>query len=81
MLDILSKINTASPDKKIKLLMSKLKSTVLVMMKMHKKSEEKETTFEEMSTFEKINFIIDLPFDYARKLTLPPCEEKNYSKT
>ena len=30
---------------------------------------------------EKIEFIIDLPFYYLKKITLPPCEDDKYSKT
>jgi hypothetical protein len=25
-------------------------------------------------------YVIDLPFDYIRKITMPPCEEEKYSK-
>ena len=25
-------------------------------------------------------YVIDLPFDYMRKITMPPCEEEKYSK-
>jgi sodium/potassium/calcium exchanger 6 len=47
---------------------------------MQKKSDEKEQSFSGKTAFEKFNFIIDLPFDYARKITLPPCEPEKYSK-
>lgn len=47
---------------------------------MKNKSETKEIEYEDKSSFEKFNFIIDLPFDYARKLTLPPCEAEKYEK-
>ncbi len=33
-----------------------------------------------MTAWEKFNFVIDRPFDYARKITLPPCEEKKYER-
>lgn len=31
-----------------------------------------------MSISEKIEFLIDAPFDYMRKVTLPPCEDDKY---
>jgi hypothetical protein len=40
--DVLSKINTASPEKRIHLMAQTFKSTVLIVLKMHKKQEEKE---------------------------------------
>lgn len=47
---------------------------------MHRNQEEKEIEFKDMTAFGKICFITDIPFDYARKITLPPCEPEKYSK-
>jgi hypothetical protein len=33
-----------------------------------------------MGCLDKILFVIDLPFDILRKITLPPCDENKYSK-
>ena len=33
-----------------------------------------------MSLWDKFNYVIDIPFDYARKITLPPCEVDKYDK-
>ena len=51
----------------------------MAMKKNIKKEEEHE--FHDMNIFEKVLFIIDQPFHYARKITLPPCEAENYEKT
>lgn len=47
-------------------------------LKNHKSLEGKEKDFEDKDLFEKISFITDIPFDYARKVTLPPCEHEKY---
>ena len=77
---MLSKINTASPTERMRLLAESFKKSVLIALKMVKKQELKETSFHDMNSWEKFNFVIDLPFDYARKITLPPCEPEKYEK-
>lgn len=42
--------------------------------------EEKDETFAEMNWFQKILFIINVPFDYLRKITIPPCNKEEYNK-
>jgi hypothetical protein len=64
----------------MRLLAESFKSSVLIALKMLRKQELKETSFSDMNAWEKFSFVIDLPFDYARKLTLPPCEEEKYEK-
>lgn len=49
-------------------------------MKLEKVREEKEKSFAELSFCDKIFFIIDYPFVYMLKITIPPAEEDSYSK-
>lgn len=49
-------------------------------MKHDLKNKEKETEFSELSAMDKVFYIINFPFDYMRKFTLPPCEPEKYEK-
>lgn len=49
-------------------------------MKIKKKTENDETEWEDMELSDKIFFIIDQPFFYLRKITLPPCEDEKYQR-
>ena len=33
-----------------------------------------------MGLFDKFMFIVEFPLDWARKVTMPPCEAENYDK-
>jgi len=50
-----------------------------MLERVRRKSELKSMTFHEKSIQEKILFALDLPFDYLRKITMPPCEEEHWS--
>jgi hypothetical protein len=78
--ETLTRINTASGHKKKNLLTSNFKALIYLAMKHKLVSEERDTEFSDMSLFDKVLFVIDLPFDYARKFTLPPCEKEKYEK-
>lgn len=53
---------------------------IYMAMKTKLKNEEREIEFNDLNFLDKILFIIDQPFDYARKVTLPPCEPEKYEK-
>jgi hypothetical protein len=38
------------------------------------KKEEKEVEFADMGTVDKVLHVMEVPFAYVRKVTLPPCE-------
>lgn len=42
--------------------------------------DEQELEWKDMSMLDRAMFVLDLPFMYLRKLTLPPGDEKKYSK-
>jgi hypothetical protein len=59
--------------------MAKFKSTVVLMMKL-KQSAKEDTPWDEMGIIDRTFFVIDQPFNYMRKITLPPCEEEKFDK-
>ena len=48
------------------------------MAKKLKHEEEKEKTWKEMGCFDRFFVVIDFPFVWFRKLTIPPCEEDDF---
>lgn len=54
------------------------KFTLLAKFKLRQEQHEK--PFSERSFLEKVNFIIDFPFDIIRKLTIPPSQPDKFSK-
>jgi hypothetical protein len=48
------------------------------MLLKKKNDSDKKESFSEMSFSEKLEYIIDTPFDFMRKCTLPPCEDEKY---
>ena len=42
--------------------------------------EERDVEFNEMPILDKLLYILDIPFNYARKVTMPTCEPDNYDK-
>lgn len=54
----------------------KLKSMARLKMKLNKEKMEKLNSkeFSEYSWDEKLELIINYPFDFIRKITIPPCE-------
>ena len=52
----------------------------LMMIKMQIRKEKEETSFTDLSILEKIEFILDFPLVWLRKLTILPCESDKYDK-
>jgi len=42
--------------------------------------DDEEIPWEEKTKLEKIGYFLELPFDFVRKITLPPCEEDKFNK-
>ena len=43
-------------------------------------NEEEDKNWEDMDYKEKISYIVEFPFDWIRKITMPPSEAENYDK-
>lgn len=78
------------PKKRIKNMVKKFKYHLMVMSiatkmvllaKFKYRQEQHEKSFGDRSILGKISYLIDFPFDLLRKLTIPPCEVENFSKT
>lgn len=83
-------IDPVKKKPRLKNLAKKLKYQFLVMTiatkfaliaKFKYRQEQHEKPFSERSFLEKVNYIIDFPFEYLRKLTIPPCDDEKFSKT
>ena len=74
------KNNSKNKRPKIQHLMHTFRLAGLLMLRIKKRHELNEKSFWERSLYEKILYIVDFPFEWARKLTMPPCEEDSYDK-
>ena len=52
----------------------------ILKTRLETKKKEEEKAFSQMNIGEKIQFILFFPFDWARKLTIPPSEEDNFDR-
>ena len=64
----------------IGLITKKIYNLALVKLQQLRDKKEAEPSVSDMSIFEKIFFILDLPFVYVKKITIPPAEENEYNK-
>ena len=77
------KFNLKNLAKKIKyhLTVMTIATKIVLLAKFKYRQEQHQKLFKDKNFLGKISFILDFPFDLLRKLTIPPCEPKNFNKT